>query len=57
MRGLTAVLALGLVIHACVEAHAAGGAYVVDNAAVDDPFACKIETRHRLQAIPPSSGR
>ena len=31
-------------MHACVEAHAAGGAYVVDDAAVDDPFACKIET-------------
>ena len=31
-------------MHACVEAHAAGGAYVVDDAAVDDRFACKIET-------------
>ena len=44
MRGLTGVLATALAMHACVEAHAAGGAYVVDDAAVDDPFACKIET-------------
>ena len=44
MRGLTGVLATALAMHACVETHAAGGAYVVDDAAVDDPFACKIET-------------
>jgi hypothetical protein len=44
MRGLTGALALMLMTHACVSANAAGGAYVVDDATVDDPFSCKVES-------------
>jgi hypothetical protein len=43
-RNVLALAIACLVATPSLEAYAAGGAYVVDDAAVDDPFACKIET-------------
>jgi hypothetical protein len=40
-RACTAAL---LVVGLGVQAHGAGGAFFVDNAGVDDPSACKVET-------------
>src|SRR5262245_35539794 len=38
------LLAAGVTALAGRAAHAAGGAFVVDDAAIDEPFACKIES-------------
>ena len=42
-RLLASTVAAGIAI-AASEARAAGGAFLVDDAAVDDPFACKVES-------------
>jgi len=43
-----ALLAFALIAGAAHHARAAGGAFVVDDAAVDDPFSCKIESSASL---------
>jgi hypothetical protein len=44
MRALVFASAMGTAAIFAGEAHAAGGAYFVDDAAVDEPGACKIES-------------
>ena len=44
MRALVFALAIGMAAMLAGEARAAGGAFVVDDAAVDEPGACKIES-------------
>ena len=44
MRTLVFASAIGIAAMFAGEARAAGGAYLVDDAAVDEPGACKIES-------------